>query len=109
MGLEVVLRQAVDAIAVLVRDDDVDVHDRDFDRLRGLREAVPRLRDAVAEAGRDPSSLEVAPMAVIPDAGKFDHYEEIGCTEVVIDLPSAPAEEVLPLIDSFAAMVAARR
>ena len=76
---------------------------------RGLREAVPVLREAVAEAGRDPSTLEVAPMAVIPDAGKFDHYEEIGCTEVVIDLPSAPAEKVLPLLDSFAAMVAARR
>lgn len=76
---------------------------------RGLREAVPRLREAVAEAGRDPSSLEVAPMAVIPDAGKFDHYEEIGCTEVVIDLPSAPADRVLPLLDDFAAMVSARR
>jgi probable F420-dependent oxidoreductase len=76
---------------------------------RGLREAVPRLREAVGEAGRDPSALEIAPMAVIPDAGKFEHYEELGCTEVVVDLPSAPADEVLPLLDSFAAMVAARR
>ena len=48
-------------------------------------------------------------MAVIPDAGKLDHYEELGCTEVVIDLPSAPADKVLPLLDAFAAMVAARR
>lgn len=76
---------------------------------RGLREAVPRLREAVAEAGRDPSTLEIAPMAVIPDPGKFDHYEEIGCTEVVIDLPSAPAEKVLPLLDSFADLVSSRR
>lgn len=76
---------------------------------RGLREAIPRLREAVAEAGRDPSALEVAPMAVVPDAGKFDHYEDIGCTEVVIDLPSAPADVVLPRLDDYAAMVAARR
>src|SRR5690606_7032703 len=76
---------------------------------RGLREAVPRLRDAVAEAGRDPSDLEVAPMAVIPDPGKLDHSQEIGCTEVVIDLPSAPADVVLPRLDEFAALVSARR
>ena len=48
-------------------------------------------------------------MAVIPDAGKLEHYEAIGVTEVVFDLPSAPAEKVLPLLDAFAAMVAARR
>lgn len=75
----------------------------------GLRDALPRLRDAVGEAGRDPSMLEVAPMAVIPDAGKLDHYEAIGCTEVVFDLPSAPADVVLPVLDRYAALVAGRR
>ena len=75
---------------------------------RGLREAMPRLREAVAEAGRDPSALEDRADGGHPRRGKFEHYEEIGCTEVVIDLPSAPAK-VLPLLDSFAAMVAARR
>ena len=75
----------------------------------GLREALPRLRDAVAEAGRDPSTLEIAPMAVVPDAGKLDHYASLGVTEVVFDLPSAPADIVLPILDRQAALVAARR
>lgn len=76
---------------------------------RGLREALPRLREAVSEAGRDPAMLEVAPMAVIPEAGKLEHYESLGCTEVVVDLPAAPADVVLPLLDDFAALVASRR
>jgi hypothetical protein len=75
----------------------------------GLRDALPRLRAAVAEAGRDPAALQVAPMAVIPDPGKLDHYEALGCTEVVFDLPSAPADIVLPILDRQAELVAARR
>jgi probable F420-dependent oxidoreductase len=76
---------------------------------RGLREALPALREAVAEAGRDLGALEVAPMAVIPETGKLDHYESLGCTEVVFDLPSRPAPEVLGVLDRYAELVAARR
>jgi probable F420-dependent oxidoreductase len=76
---------------------------------RGMREALPHLREAVAEAGRDPDALELAPMAVVPDPGKLDYYESLGCTEIVFDLPSRPAETVLPVLDSLAELVAARR
>lgn len=73
----------------------------------GLREAIPRLREAVAEAGRgDADELEIAPMAVQPDPGKLDHYRNIGCTEVVFDLPAAPADVVLPILDRYASLVA---
>ncbi|MGH9137031.1 MAG: LLM class F420-dependent oxidoreductase [Acidimicrobiales bacterium] len=75
----------------------------------GLRESLPRLRSAVADAGRDPDALEIVPIMVIPDEGKLDHYESIGVTEVVFDLPSAPADEVLPVLDRYAALVAERR
>ena len=74
----------------------------------GLRESLPRLRDAVAEAGRDPDDLEVVPVAVRPDPDKLDYYASIGVTEVVFDLPSAPAETVLPILDRYAALVAQR-
>jgi probable F420-dependent oxidoreductase len=75
---------------------------------RGLAAAVPQLRDAVQEAGRDPRTLQVVPMAVIPDEGKLDHYESLGVTEVVFDLPSAPADEVLPVLDRYAEFVTGR-
>ena len=76
---------------------------------RGIKDAVPLLRERVAEAGRDPSSLEITPFGSLPDHGKLDHFEAVGVTEVVFDLPSAPADDVLPLLDRYADLVAERR
>jgi probable F420-dependent oxidoreductase len=75
----------------------------------GLSDAVPRLRDAVASAGRDPSELEIVPFGSLPDPGKLDHFERIGVTECVFRLPSAPRDVVLPLLDAQSGLVAARR
>jgi probable F420-dependent oxidoreductase len=75
---------------------------------RGLTDAIPRLRDAVAEAGRDPADLRIIPFGSVPDAGKLDHFEQIGVTEVVFRVPSAPADVVLPILDRHAALVASR-
>jgi probable F420-dependent oxidoreductase len=73
---------------------------------RGLTNALPQLREAVASNGRDPDELEIVPFASIPDPGKLAHYESIGVTECVFQLPSAPADQVLPLLDKQAAIVA---
>jgi probable F420-dependent oxidoreductase len=75
----------------------------------GLTDAIPRLREVVAEAGRDPDALEVVPFGSLPDAGKLDHFERIGVTECVFRIPSAPRDVVLPLLDEQAALVATRR
>lgn len=74
----------------------------------GLRDAIPRLREAVAEAGRDPATLEIVPFGSVPDEGKLDHFERIGVTECVFRLPSAPRDVVLPLLDEQASLVASR-
>jgi probable F420-dependent oxidoreductase len=76
---------------------------------RGLTEAIPERREAVAAAGRAPSILEIVPFGSIPDPGKLDHFEAIGVTECVFRLPSAPRDVVLPLLDEQAALVATRR
>jgi probable F420-dependent oxidoreductase len=76
---------------------------------KGITDAVPRLRDCVAAAGRDPSELEITPFGSTPDHGKLDHFEKVGVTEVIFDLPSADADKVLPLLDRYAALVAERR
>ena len=75
----------------------------------GLSSTLPEIRAALADAGRDPDGFEVVPFAAVPDHGKLDHYEGLGVTETVFDLPSAPRDEVLPVLDRFAEMVAARR
>ena len=76
---------------------------------KGLTDDIPRLREVVAAAGRDPAALEIVPFGSIPDPGKLDHFERIGVTECVFRIPSAPPDVVLPLLDEQAALVASRR
>jgi probable F420-dependent oxidoreductase len=71
----------------------------------GLRTALPELRRAFEEHGRDPATLQVVPMGVFPDEGKLAHYREQGVTECVLRLPSAPRERVMPVLDGYARYV----
>ncbi len=73
----------------------------------GIRDKLPRLRDAVADAGRDPATLQITPFGSHPSAGKLEHFREIGVTEVVFQLPSAPADIVLPILDDQATLLTA--
>jgi len=68
----------------------------------GIKQALPKLRRAFEERGRDPGALHVVPMGVLPDEDKLSYYESIGVTEAVLRLPSAPRDEVLPVLDRFA-------
>ena len=74
----------------------------------GLTEALPLLLETVAAAGRDPSTLEVVPFGSFPSQGKLDHFTEIGVTECVFRLPSAPRDEVLPVLDRYADLLTQR-
>ncbi len=67
----------------------------------GVREALPALRRALSERGRDPGALHVVPFGVRPDREKLGYYEEVGVTEAVLRLPSAPRDAVLPVLDDF--------
>ncbi|MFM9590242.1 LLM class F420-dependent oxidoreductase [Streptomyces scabiei] len=69
---------------------------------RGLGEALPVLRTAWADAGRDPAGLQVVPYAVQPSAGKLAYYAELGIEETVVQLPPAGEGEVLGLLDEYA-------
>jgi probable F420-dependent oxidoreductase len=71
----------------------------------GIATALPALRAALAERGRDPAQLRVVPMGVLPDARKLDYYASIGVTEAVLRLPSAPRDAVMPVLDSYAAFI----
>lgn len=74
----------------------------------GLKQALPELRRLLAERGRDPAGLHVVPMGVLPDPAKLDYYASLGVTECVLRLPSAPRDEVLPVLDAYARFVGAR-
>ncbi|MCL6734979.1 LLM class F420-dependent oxidoreductase [Streptomyces neyagawaensis] len=72
---------------------------------RGLSEALPVLREAWADAGRDPAALQVVPYAVQPSAGKLAYYAELGIEEAVVQLPPAGEAEVLALLDQYGEFV----
>lgn len=69
---------------------------------RGLTEAVPQLREAFSAAGRNPADLDVVPFGSSPDTAKFEHFAEVGVTEVVANAPCGRREEVLPFLDHYA-------
>ncbi|QEV18628.1 LLM class F420-dependent oxidoreductase [Streptomyces alboniger] len=66
----------------------------------GLREALPALRTAWVDAGREPDDLYVALTGVVPDAGKLAHYAELGVDEVIVQLPAGGDAEVCGALDA---------
>jgi probable F420-dependent oxidoreductase len=67
----------------------------------GIGAALDALRRVFSEAGRDPATLEVVPFGAVPDEGKLEHYASIGCTEVVLRVPSGPGDEMLRVLDDY--------
>jgi len=68
----------------------------------GMADALTSLRDAVEAVGRDWSSMHIVPMGVFPTPEKLDYYRELGVTETVLRVPSAPRDEVMPVLDTYA-------
>ncbi len=68
----------------------------------GIRQALPALREACEKRGRDPARIQVVPFGTLPDPAKLDYYAELGIEHVVLRIPSAPRDEVMPVLDDFA-------
>jgi probable F420-dependent oxidoreductase len=75
----------------------------------GLGKALPVLRQAAQDAGRNPDELEIVPFGSHPDPGKLDYYANLGVTECVFRVPAAGRDVVLPILDEQAALVAQHR
>jgi probable F420-dependent oxidoreductase len=73
----------------------------------GVRAALDDLRAACDARGRDFAELRIVPFGTVPDAGKVEYYESLGIDEVVLRVPSAAADRVLPLLDEYAALAGA--
>ncbi|MEV8018418.1 LLM class F420-dependent oxidoreductase [Streptomyces sp. NPDC086554] len=67
----------------------------------GLRDSLPALRQAWADAGRPPGDLYVALSAVEPTEGKLAHYADLGIDEVIVQLPARGEADVLEVLDGF--------
>lgn len=67
----------------------------------GLAAALDDLHRACDEVDRDRSSVRIVPFGAVPSEGKLAHYAALGVTETVLRLPSAGADEVLPILDDY--------
>lgn len=74
---------------------------------RGLTENLPKLRAVAEEAGRDPATISVSVFGAQADPGRIAHYSELGAERVVLWLPPAGRDVVLPILDSYADLVTA--
>ncbi len=72
---------------------------------RNVFERLPDLRAACEAAGRDPASVELGVFGVPPQEDVVESYAEAGMRRVVLGLPSAPADHVLPVLDRHAELV----
>jgi probable F420-dependent oxidoreductase len=72
---------------------------------KGVGVALPDLRRAYEERGRDPSTIQVSATGSIPDPGKLAYFQSIGITEVILGVSYGPREVVLPELDRFAGLV----
>ncbi|MGH3241251.1 MAG: TIGR03619 family F420-dependent LLM class oxidoreductase [Spirillospora sp.] len=66
----------------------------------GIRAALPDLRRACELTGRD--TVPVIPFGTLPTAEKLAYYAGLGIEEVVVRVPSAGRDVVLPLLDGYA-------
>jgi hypothetical protein len=71
-----------------------------------VAEFLPQFRQMAIEAGRDPASLPITIFRVEENLDRLRHYRDIGVARVVISVPAAKADEVLPLLDRWAALLA---
>ena len=73
----------------------------------GIRDALPALHAACEARGRDPQTLRIVPFGTVPNPGKIEYYASLGIDEIVLRVPSAGADRVLPLLDRYAELVGA--
>ncbi|MBT4490522.1 MAG: LLM class flavin-dependent oxidoreductase, partial [Rhodospirillaceae bacterium] len=66
-------------------------------------ETLPRFRQMAAEADRDPDSMPVSIFGSPDDSDTLKSYRDAGVARTVFMLPSADRDEILPLLDQYAA------
>jgi probable F420-dependent oxidoreductase len=70
-----------------------------------LINVLPDARKLMVEAGRDPATLPITVFGVAEDADLIKRYCDAGVARLIFNLPSAKADEVLPVLDRCAALM----
>ena len=68
-------------------------------------ETLPKFRQLAAEADRNPDALPVSIFGATEDSDLLKGYRDAGVTRTVFSLPSTGRDEVMPLLDRYAALI----
>jgi hypothetical protein len=71
-----------------------------------IDEGIADLRQRAEKAGRDPATVTVSLFGARPDEGTLAAWRDLGIHRALFNLPSAGRDEVLPLLDKYAAVAA---
>ncbi|MBC81207.1 MAG: LLM class F420-dependent oxidoreductase [Gammaproteobacteria bacterium] len=66
---------------------------------------IARLQKIADESGRDMSTLSISVFGAPAEENTLTEYRDAGINRVLLSLPSAPRDEVLPILDSYAALI----
>ena len=66
---------------------------------------LPEFHRMALEAGRDPATLPVTLFRVVDDVDRLRRYRDAGVARAVISLPAAKADEILPILDRWVALI----
>jgi probable F420-dependent oxidoreductase len=71
-----------------------------------IDDGIADLRARAERAGRDPEALTVSLFGARPDEGKLAAWRDLGVARAIFGLPPAGGDQVLPLLDQYAALAA---
>jgi probable F420-dependent oxidoreductase len=63
---------------------------------------LPRFRQMAAEANRDPDAVPITIFGAPEEPDRLKRYHALGIARTVVSLPSAKADEILPILDRWA-------
>ena len=69
-------------------------------------DTVPKFRAMLTEAGRDAASFPISLFGSTEDADTLKRYRDLGIARIVISLPAAKEEVILPILDRWTALTA---
>ena len=70
-----------------------------------LQEALAAFRTMAADAGRDLATVPVSTFGAPEDLDEIRRYRELGVSRMVVTLDSGAADEILPILDRWSALI----
>src|SRR5437899_2096990 len=70
-----------------------------------VTEFLPQFRQMATEAGRDPATIPVTIFGASENLDRLKRYRDQGIARVVVSLPSANRDEILPVLDRWAGLI----